>query len=148
MSLKSTIQDDIKSAMKAGQPEKVGTLRMLISAVRKKEIDEKIELDDNKVIDIISKMVKDRQDAIATYEKANRNDLAEQEKSEITILTPYLPAQLSESEVEATINDVLKQTNASSIKDMGNVMKELRNRLAGKTDLSKVGELVKSRLGA
>lgn len=147
MSLKLQIQEDIKSAMKAKESFKLATLRLLSAAMKQKEVDERIELDDAAVLAIIEKLIKQRKDSISQFEKAGRQDLVDAEKNELAILSAYLPAQLSEAEIAAAVDAAIASTGASGAKDMGKLMGVLKSQLAGKADMSKVSALVKSRLG-
>jgi uncharacterized protein YqeY len=146
MSLKNTITEDMKSAMRAKETARLGTVRLLLSAMKQKEVDERVVLSDADVLAIIDKMVKQRRESISQFEKAGRNDLAEVEKAEIAVLSAYLPRQLSEAEVAAAITAAIAETGAAGAKDMGKVMGLLKPRLAGKTDMGKVSGLVKAKL--
>ena len=146
MSLKEKITEDMKGAMRAKETARLGTVRLLLSAMNQKEVDERVVLTDADVLAIIDKMVKQRRESIAQFEKAGRNDLAEVEKAEIAVLSAYLPQQLSEAEVAAAIAAAIAEAGAAGAKDMGKVMGLLKSRLAGKTDMSKVSGLVKANL--
>ena len=146
MNLRERINDDMKTAMKARDSEKLGAIRLLQAALKQKEVDERVELTDADVLSIIEKMLKQRRESIAQFEKAGRNDLAEVEKAEIAVLSAYLPQQLSEAEVAAAIAAAIAETGASGAKEMGKVMGLLKSRLAGKTDMGKVSGLVKAKL--
>ena len=151
MSLKNTITEDMKTAMRAKDTARLGTVRLLLSAMKQKEVDERMVLTgtvltDADVLAIIDKMMKQRRESIAQFEKAGRNDLAEVEKAEIAVLAGYLPQQLSEAEVAAAIAAAIAEAGAAGAKDMGKVMGLLKSRLAGKTDMGKVSGLVKSKL--
>ena len=146
MSLKNTITEDMKTAMRAKDTARLGTVRLLLSAMKQKEVDERVVLTDADVLAIIDKMVKQRRESIAQFEKAGRNDLAEVEKAEIAVLAGYLPQQLSEAEVAAAIAAAIAEAGAAGAKDMGKVMGLLKSRLAGKTDMGKVSGLVKAKL--
>ena len=146
MSLKNTITEDMKTAMRAKDTARLGTVRLLLSAMKQKEVDERVVLTDADVLAIIDKMVKQRRESIAQFEKAGRNDLAEVEKAEIAVLAGYLPQQLSEAEVAAAIAAAVAEAGAAGAKDMGKVMGLLKSRLAGKTDMGKVSGLVKAKL--
>ena len=147
MSLRDKINDDMKSAMKAREPEKLGALRLLLAAMKQREIDERITLDDHQMVAVIEKMIKQRKDSIAQYEKAQRQDLADKEKYEISILEAYLPQQMSQAEVEAAVAEAIASTGAKGAADMGKVMGVLKPKLAGRADMGKVSGLVKSKLG-
>lgn len=147
MSLKTQIQEDIKSAMKAKESFKLATLRLLSAAMKQKEVDERVELDDAAVLAIIEKLIKQRKDSISQFEKAGRQDLVDAEKNELTILAAYLPAQMSEAEIAAAIEAAVASTGAAGPKDMGKLMGVLKPQLAGKADMGKVSALVKAKLG-
>jgi len=146
MPLREQLNDDIKSAMKAREQDKLNALRLLLSAVKQREVDERITLDDAGVVATIEKMIKQRKDSISQYEKAQRQDLADKEKFEIGILEAYMPKQLSESEVKAVIDAAVASTGAKGPADMGKVMGVVKPQLAGKADMGKVSGLVKARL--
>jgi uncharacterized protein YqeY len=146
MSLKDKITEDMKAAMRAKDSARLGTVRLLLAAMKQKEVDERVVLTDADVLAIIDKMVKQRRESIAQFEKAARNDLAEAEKAEITVLSGYLPQQLSEAEVGEAIAAAIKESGAAGVKDMGKVMALLKPRLAGRTDIGKVSGLVKAKL--
>lgn len=146
MALREQLNDDIKAAMKAREAEKLGALRLMLSAVKQREIDERITLDDAGVVSVVEKMVKQRKDSIAQYEKAARQDLADKEKYEISVIEAYLPQQLSQAEVDAVIAEAIAATGAKSPADMGKVMGVVKPKLAGKADMGKVSGLVKAKL--
>jgi len=156
MTLKQQIQDDMKAAMRAKDSARLGTIRLLIAAYRQREIDDQSELDDSGVTAVIDRMLKQRRDSITQYEAAGRDDLAQQERSEVTILSAYLPQPLSESEVLAEIEAACAEAltskgdgaGALSAGDMGRVMALLKPRLAGRADISKASAWVKTRLAA
>src|SRR3954463_7273039 len=146
MGLREQLNEDIKTAMKARDQEKLNALRLLLAAVKQREVDERITLDDAGVIATIEKMMKQRKDSISQYEKAQRQDLADKEKYEISILEAYMPKQLSEAEVKAVIDAAVTSTGAKGPADMGKVMAAVKPQLAGKADMGKVSGLVKARL--
>ena len=146
MPLREQLNEDMKAAMKARQPDKLGAIRLLLSAVKQREVDERITLDDPGVIAVVEKMIKQRKDSIAAYEKAERRDLADKEQFEIGILQAYLPQQLSPAEVEAIIAEAVASTGAQSAADMGKVMGVVKPKLAGRADMGKVSGLVKAKL--
>ena len=146
MELKNKITEDMKAAMRAKDTARLGTVRLLLSAMKQKEVDERVVLSDADVLAIIDKMVKQRRESIVQFEKAARNDLADVEKAEIAVLTAYLPQQLSEAEVATQIAAAIAEAGAAGAKDMGKVMGLLKSRLAGKTDMGKVSGLVKAKL--
>lgn len=147
MSLKAQISEDMKTAMRAKDMQKLGVIRLLQAAIKQREVDERIELDDAAVIAAIEKMLKQRRDSIAAFEGANRHDLADQEKFEVTVLQAYLPAQLSEDEINAIIAKVVTETGAAGAKDMGKVVGAVKPLVAGKADMAKVSGLIKAALG-
>ena len=146
MSLKVQIQEDMKNAMREKNAQKLGAIRLLTAAMKQKEVDERIELDDVMVIVIIDKMLKQRRDSISQYEAAGRQDLADQEKFEMTVLQAYMPAQLSDAEIAAEIAAAKATTGASGPQDMGKMMALLKPKLAGKADMSAVSALIKKAL--
>ena len=146
MPLKDQITEDMKTAMRAKDTARLGTVRLLLAAMKQKEVDERVVLADADILGIIDKMVKQRRESIAQFEKAGRNDLADGEKAEIVVLTAYLPQQLSEAEVAKEIEAAIAETGASGAKEMGKVMGLLKSRLAGRTDMGKVSGLVKAKL--
>jgi len=132
--------------MRAKESARLSAVRLLLAAIKQREVDERIELDDAQVLAVIEKMIKQRRESIAQFEKAARTDLVDAEKAEVAILSAYLPARMGDAEIEKEINAVLAETGASGAKDMGKVMAALKSRLAGKADMGKVSALVKSRL--
>jgi len=146
MPLREQLNEDIKTAMKAREQDKLNALRLLLSAVKQREVDERITLDDTGVIATIEKMLKQRKDSIAQYEKAQRQDLADKEKFEVGILEAYMPKQLSEGEVKAIIDAAVASTGAKGAADMGKVMGVVKPQLAGRADMGKVSGLVKAAL--
>lgn len=146
MSLKAQITEDMKNAMRAKDSERLGTIRLLLSAIKQREVDERIELNDADVISAIEKMLKQRRDSITAYESANRKDLADVEKAEVVILQTYLPKQLTEEEVSMLLEQVVTDTGAASMKDMGKVMAAIKPLVAGKADMGKISGLIKARL--
>ena len=148
MSLKQTITDDMKAAMRSGDVKKRDTIRLLLAAVKQREVDERIELDDNAVVAVIVKMMKQRKDSIEQYESAQRDDLAAVEKEEISVLTAYIPEALTDAEIESLIQKVITETGATGQKDMGKVMAVLKPKIAGRADMGKVSGLVKEKIQA
>ena len=136
----------MKAAMRAKESARLSTVRLLLAAIKQREVDERIELDDAQVLSVIEKMIKQRRESIAQYEKAARKDLADVEKTEIEILSGYMPAQMSEADVEKLVQSTISETGASGVKDMGKVMAALKAKLAGKADMGKVSGLVKAKL--
>ena len=147
MALREQLNEDNKIAMKAREKDKLGALRLMLSAVKQKEVDERITLDDAAVIGVVEKMIKQRRESIAQFEKAARQDLADKEKAEIAVLEAYLPKQLSQAEVEAAVAEAIASTGAKSAADMGKVMGVVKPKLAGKADMGRVSALVKMKLG-
>ena len=145
-SLKDRITEDMKSAMKARETERLAAIRLLLAAIKQREVDERITLDDAAVAAVVDKLIKQRRDSLNQYEQAGREDLAAIERAEIDVLTPYLPAQMSADEVAAAIKAAIAQTGAAGPADMGKVMGVLKPQLAGKTDLSAVSQQVKAAL--
>jgi uncharacterized protein YqeY len=146
MTLKDKITEDMKAAMRAKETARLSTVRLLLAAMKQKEVDERLALTDADVLSIIEKMLKQRRESIAQYEKAGRNDLADAEKAEIAVLSAYLPQQLSEAEVAKEIEAAIAASGAAGPKDMGKVMGLLKPKLAGRTDMGKLSGLVKSKL--
>lgn len=146
MSLKLRIQDDMKAAMRAREADRLSALRLLFAAIRQREIDERIELDDGGVIAIIEKLGKQRKDAQSQYEAAARQDLADREAFELTVLSAYLPQPLSANEIDAAIQSAIAESGATSARDMGKVMALLKPRLAGRADMTAVSGSVKAAL--
>jgi len=146
MALREQLNEDMKAAMKARDPERLGALRLALAAVKQREIDERVTLDDAGVIAVIEKMIKQRKDSIAQYEKAARQDLADKEKFEISVIETYLPQQLSQGEIEAIVAEAVNATGAKSPQDMGKVMGVVKPKLAGRADMGRVSALVKARL--
>jgi uncharacterized protein YqeY len=137
----------MKAAMRAKDAARLSAIRLLLAAIKQREVDERIELDDAAVVSVVEKMLKQRRESIAQFEKASRADLADAEKAEIQVLSGYLPQQLGAAEVQKAVDSVISETGASTPKDMGKVMALLKGRLAGKADMGKVSALVKARLG-
>ena len=148
MSLKARITEDMKTAMRAKDSARLGAVRLLQAAIKQREVDERIELDDTQVIEAIEKMLKQRRDSISQYEAANRHDLADVEKYEVTVLQEYLPQALTEAEVDALLEKVIQETAASGIKDMGKVMAGIKPLVVGRADMGKISGLIKTRLSA
>ena len=144
--LKQRINDDVKTAMRSKDKERLGVLRMITAAFKQKEVDERIELDDTQVITILDKMAKQHRDSIQQFEEAKRNDLADKEKMELAIVQEFLPAQLTDDEISQMVSDAIKQSGAESAKDMGKVMGVLKPQLQGRADMGKVSGLVKQQL--
>ncbi|MDH4095977.1 MAG: GatB/YqeY domain-containing protein [Betaproteobacteria bacterium] len=148
MTLKERISEDMKAAMRAKDAARLSAVRLLLAAMKQKEVDERVELTDADVLGVIERMVKQRRESIAQYEKAARADLAAQEQFEIGVLQAYLPQQLGEAELAQAVAAALAEAGAASVRDMGKVMALLKPRLAGRADMGKVSALVKAKLGA
>ncbi len=146
MTLKVQVSEDMKTAMRAKDSVRLGAIRLLLSAIKQREVDERIELTDMDVIAVIEKMLKQRRDSIAAFESANRTDLADIEKFEVTVLQTYLPQQLSEDEIKVILDQVVVDTGAQGVKDMGKVMAAIKPLIAGKADMGKISGLIKARL--
>jgi len=146
MSLKERITEDMKTAMRAKDSERLGTIRLLQSAMKQKEVDERIELDDAAIVAIVDKMIKQRKDSIAAFEQAARQDLVDKEKAELTVLSAYLPERLSAQELTAAVQAIVTELGASGPGDMGKVMAAVKTRLAGKADMGAVSAAVKAAL--
>jgi uncharacterized protein YqeY len=147
MSLKERIIDDMKAAMRSGEKERLGLIRMITAAIKQREVDERISLDDSQVLSVIDKMIKQRKESLVQFQAGNRPDLVGKESAEITLLQGYLPAQLSESEVDALIEDAIANSGAVSVKDMGKVMGMVKGQARGRTDMAAVGAKIKAKLG-
>jgi uncharacterized protein YqeY len=147
MTLKERIQEDMKAAMRAKDTARLSAVRLLLAAMKQKEVDERVALADADVLGIIEKMMKQRRESIAQFEKAARQDLADAEKFEIGVLSAYLPQQMDEAELAQAIAAAVAESGASSVKDMGKVMALLKPRLAGRADMGKISGLVKAKLG-
>ena len=146
MSLKLRITDDMKAAMRAKETARLGTIRLLLAAIKQKEVDERIELDDAAVSSIVEKLIKQRKDSISQFQAAGRDDLVAAEQAELIVLQVYLPEQLSAAEVEAAVAAAIAESGATSAKDMGKVMGLLKSRIAGRADMGQVSALIKARL--
>ena len=147
MSLKAQISEDMKNAMRAKDSVRLGTIRLLQAAIKQREVDERIELNDTDVIGVIEKMLKQRRDSIAAYDSANRQDLADVEKAEVLVLQTYLPQQLTEAEVAEILEKIVVETGAAGIKDMSKVMAAIKPLVVGRADMAKISGLIKARLG-
>lgn len=148
MSLKTRINDDVKAAMRAGDVRRRDALRLLLAALKQREVDERKELSDADVVAVIEKMIRQRRDSIAQFEQGGRQDLADAEKFELEVLQAYMPQAMSEAEIEAAVNAAMQESGAKGMADMGKVMAALKGRLAGRADMGKVSALVKSKLAA
>ena len=146
MSLKDRITDDMKSAMRAGEKDRLATIRLALAALKQREVDERIVLDDAQVLAVIEKMIKQRKEAITQFEAGGRADLVAKESAEITVLQTYLPAQMSDAEIDAVIAEAIASTGATSIKDMGKVMGAVKAKAQGKADMGAVSARIKQKL--
>jgi uncharacterized protein len=147
MSLKERITDDMKAAMRSGEKERLGIIRMITSAIKQREVDERITLDDAQVTSVLEKMIKQRKESVAQFQAGNRQDLADKETAEIALLQTYLPAQLSDAELDALIAEAIASTGAASVKDMGKVMAIIKTKAQGRADMGTVGAKIKAKLG-
>ena len=148
MTLKAQISEDMKSTMKAGDKDRLKVLRLMLAAIQQIEVDKRIELDDSAVLGVLDKMVKQRRDSITQFKNGGREDLADIELAEIGVLKTYLPEQLGEAELDKIIDAAIKDSGAESIRDMGNVMGQVKAKAAGRADMGAVSAKVKERLGA
>jgi len=147
VTLKERITEDMKAAMRASEKERLSTIRLVQAAIKQREVDERITLDDTQVLVVLEKMVKQRKESIAQFEQGGRKDLADKERREIELLQAYLPAQLSDTELDVLIREAVATTGAASIKDMGKVMSVVKSKAAGRADMAVVGARVKAVLG-
>jgi uncharacterized protein YqeY len=153
MSLREKLSTDMKEAMKAGEKKKLATIRLMLSAVKEKDINSRTEghdsalISDAGIMDVLTKMVKQRQDSIAAFDQGGRPELAQNEKDELTIIQSYMPKQMDEADAKAAVAEVIKAVGATSVKDMGKVMAELKSKFSGQMDMGKAGGIVKALLG-
>jgi uncharacterized protein YqeY len=147
MSLKERITDDMKAAMRSGEKERLGLIRMITAAIKQREVDERISLDDSQVLSVLEKMIKQRKESLVHFQAGNRQDLVDKEAAEITLLQGYLPSQLSDAEIDALIGEAIQATGAASIKDMGKVMGLIKAKAQGRADMASVGAKIKAKLG-
>jgi uncharacterized protein YqeY len=145
--LKERITDDMKAAMRSGEKERLGAIRMITAAIKQREVDERITLDDAQVLSVLEKMIKQRKESVEQFKAGSRQDLADKEAAEITLLQGYMPSQLSAAELDALINDAVASTGAASIKDMGKVMAIIKAKAQGRADMGAVGAKIKAKLG-
>jgi uncharacterized protein len=146
MSLKERITDDMKAAMRSGEKERLGVIRMITSAIKQREVDERITLDDGQVLSVLEKMIKQRKESLVQFQAGNRQDLVDKEAAEITLLKSYLPSQLGDAELDGLIADAIAASGAASIKDMGKVMAIIKGKAQGRADMAAVGAKIKARL--
>jgi uncharacterized protein len=147
MSLKERITDDMKAAMRSGEKERLGVIRMITAAIKQREVDERISLDDTQVLSVLEKMLKQRKESVVQFQAGNRQDLVDKETAEITLIQGYLPSQLSDAEIDSLIKDAIASTGAASIKDMGKVMGLIKGKAQGRADMAAVGAKIKAKLG-
>jgi|ERR1043165_1013583 uncharacterized protein YqeY len=145
-SLKQQIQDDMKTALRAHDKQRLGVVRLILAAIKQVEVDERIELDDTRITQILNKMIKQRRDSIVQYDQAKRDDLADQERLEVKIIHTYLPEPLSETDIDRIVSEVIAKVGATSVKEMGKVMAELKDRLQGRADMTQISAKIKARL--
>jgi hypothetical protein len=144
--LKDRITEEMKNAMRAGEKERLATIRLILSAIKQREVDERIQLDDTEVLKVVEKMVKQRKESIAQFEAGGRADLVAKEQAEMAVLQTYLPAQISEAEIDALIAEAVASTGAASIKDMGKVMAAVKAKAQGRADMGAVSARIKQKL--
>jgi uncharacterized protein YqeY len=147
MALKERITDDMKAAMRSGEKERLGVIRMITSAIKQREVDERIILDDLQVLSVLEKMIKQRKESVVQFKAGNRQDLVDKESAEIALLQGYLPAALSDTEIDALINEAVAATGAASVKDMGKVMAIINAKAQCRADMGAVGAKIKAKLG-
>ena len=147
MSLKERITEDMKAAMRSGERERLGVIRLITSAIKQREVDERIVLDDVQVLSVLEKMIKQRKESVAQFLAGNRQDLVDKENAEITLLQGYMPSQLSDAELDSLIGEAVAATGAASIKDMGKVMAIIKAKAQGRADMAAVGAKIKAKLG-
>ena len=147
MSLKERITEDMKAAMRSGEKERLGVIRMITAAIKQREVDERIMLDEPQVLSVLEKMIKQRKESVTQFQAGNRVDLVNKETAEIALLQAYMPAALGDAEIDALIGAAISSSGATSIKDMGKVMAQLKPKLAGRADMAAVGSKIKARLG-
>ncbi len=148
MTLKERIQDDMKAAMRSGEKDRLGVIRMILAAVKQREVDERVVLDDAQVLGVLEKMVKQRRDSIAQFQAGGRADLVAKETTELAVVEGYLPTQLSAAELDALIAEAISATAATSLKDMGKVMAAVKAKAAGRTDMGAASARIKQRLSS
>ena len=146
MSIRQTISDDMKTFMRAKDSARLGAIRLLQASIKQKEVDERIELNDDQILSVIQKMLKQRRDSIEAFKKANRNDLVNKEEFEVKILQTYMPEPLSAEEVEKEIDDAIKSTDAKSLKDMGSIMGLVKAKVSGRANMAEVSKKIKEKL--
>lgn len=145
-SLKQQIQEDMKIALRAHDKQRLGVVRLILAAIKQVEVDERVEVDDTRITQILNKMIKQRRDSIAQYDQAKRNDLADQERLEVKIIQTYLPEPLSETDIDRIVSEAITKVGATSVKEMGKVMAELKDKLQGRADMTQISAKIKARL--
>lgn len=145
-SLKQQIQEDMKIALRAHDKQRLGVVRLILAAIKQVEVDERIEVDDTRITQILNKMIKQRRDSIAQYDQAKRDDLADQERLEVKIIQTYLPEPLSETDIDRMVSEAITKVGATSVKEMGMVMAELKDKLQGRADMTQISAKIKARL--
>ncbi|MGC1855044.1 MAG: GatB/YqeY domain-containing protein [Candidatus Aquirickettsiella sp.] len=144
--LKQRIQEDMKAALRAQEKQRLGVVRLILAAIKQVEVDERVEVDDTRITQILNKMIKQRRDSIAQYDQAKRVDLADQERLEVEIIQTYLPEPLSDADIDRMLSEVITRVGATSVKDMGKVMAELKEKLQGRADMTQISAKIKERL--
>ena len=147
MSLKERVQDDMKAAMRAKEKERLGAIRLILAAIKQREVDERVELSDSQILGVLEKMIKQRRESLAQYQNAGRDDLAARESFEIDLIQTYMPSSLSDAEIESLIADAIAATGAQSLRDMGKVMALIKDQAQGRADMATVSARVKARFG-
>ncbi len=147
MSLKARLTEDMKQALKAGDKSRLSVVRMALAAIKQREVDDRIELDDGEIVGVIEKMIKQRRESASQYRSGNREDLATKEEGEVEVLSNYLPEPLSDAEIEALIGQAIEASGAQTLRDMGKVMGQIKAKAQGRVDMGQVGERVKALLG-
>src|ERR1700756_2404407 len=146
MALKDRITEDMKTAMRAGEKDRLAAIRLALAAIKQREVDERITLDDSQVLTVLEKMIKQRKESLVQFQAGNRQDLVDKEAAEITLLQSYLPSQLSDAEIDALIGEAIAAAGAASIKDMGKVMGLIKSKAQGRADMAAVGAKIKAKL--
>jgi uncharacterized protein YqeY len=145
-SLKQQIQEDMKIALRAHDKQRLGVVRLILAAIKQVEVDERVEVDDTRLTQILNKMIKQRRDSIVQYDQAKRDDLADQERLEVKIIQTYLPEPLSETDIDRIVSEAITKVGATSVKDIGKVMAELKDKLQGRADMTQISAKIKARL--
>jgi uncharacterized protein len=148
MSLKQQLTEDMKTAMRGGDKDRLGVIRLILAAIKQREVDERIQLDDTQVLAVLEKMLKQRKDSVSQYSAAGREDLADVERAEMAVIDTYMPAKLSDAEIDALIDAAIAETGASGARDMGKVVGVVKGKVAGRADMGEVSARIKARLGS